>query len=98
MDKLYKFSFMCIGFNLILNTLLFLTINIPFRFTDGAIFRIIHQIVFLSNIFLPVMVSFVGAMLGIGSIILKEKPLEKSMIAMILNVIYIIAYFSVQSM
>ncbi len=41
------------------------------------------------------MVSLGGAMLGIGSIILKEKPLVKSIIAIVSTIIYIIVYFKV---
>ncbi|GIN93266.1 hypothetical protein J22TS1_43170 [Siminovitchia terrae] len=96
MGKLSKFSFMCIGFNLSLNFLLFLMIRI--QFSGGGIFGTIYLIVLFGNIVLPVMVSLGGAMLGIGSIILKEKPLVKSMIAIVSNIIYIIAYFSVWSM
>ncbi|PLR85288.1 hypothetical protein CVD23_10090 [Bacillus sp. V33-4] len=96
MGRLSKFSFMCIGFNLLLNILLFLLIRIPF--SGGVIFGTIYQIILFGNIVLPVMVSLGGAMLGIGSIILKEKPLVKSMIAIVSNIIYIIAYFSVWSM
>lgn len=96
MGKLSKFSFMCIGFNLSLNILFFLMIRIPF--SGRGIFGTIYQIVLYGNIVLPVMVSFGGAMLGIGSIILKEKPLVISMIAIVSNIIYIIAYFFVWSM
>lgn len=96
MGKLSKFSIMCIGFNLSLNILLFLMMK--FQFSGGGIFGTVYQIVLFGNIFLPVMVSLGGAMLGIGSIILKEKPLVKPIIAIVSNIIYIFAYFKVWSM
>lgn len=68
------------------------------RWTNGNIFKIIAQIIFLGKIALPVLVSLEGIILGIGSIFLKEATIIKSIIPIALNIAYVILYFSYWSM
>lgn len=60
---------------------------------NGGLFEM-TTILLLSNIVLSVMVAFGGALLGIGAMILKEKPALKSVVATLANIVYIIGYFS----
>lgn len=92
MVRLQSMSLMCIGFNVVLNIFPFLMNETGL--TNWGIFEMITTILLLSNLVFPVMVAFGGALLGIGAMILKEKPVLKSIVATIANMVYIIGYFS----
>ncbi|MGE7186994.1 hypothetical protein ACQKKK_24415 [Peribacillus sp. NPDC006672] len=81
----YKMSFLCVAFNIMLSIMSFLASNF-----DVFLFRILSIGIF----FLPQMVTFCGVLLGIGAIVLKE-PFIKSIIAIALNIAYIFAYYYV---
>ena len=63
----------------------FLVIN----FLDDSIVMISG----MSMLFLPPIVTLIGVLLGIGAIVLRES-LIKSIIAIVLNIIYIFTYYN----
>ncbi|MEW4283562.1 hypothetical protein [Priestia koreensis] len=91
MIRFQSMSLMCIGFNVGSNILTFLMNETGLA--NGGLFEM-TTILLLSNIVLSVMVAFGGALLGIGAMILKEKPALKSVVATLANIVYIIGYFS----
>jgi len=83
---------MCIGFNVGSNILTFLMNETGLA--NGGIFEMVTTLLLLSHLLFSVMIALGGALLGIGAMILKEKPALTSVVATIANVIYIIGYFS----
>jgi len=87
--KLNTLSLMCLGFNLSMNVLGFISTKL----TSGFIYGVI----LLGNITLPVLISLSGVVLGLASLFMKEKTALKSIIAVLLNIIYIRLWFFVWS-
>ncbi|RIJ63758.1 hypothetical protein [Rummeliibacillus sp. POC4] len=81
----YKLSFLCVVFNVTFSIISFLA-----AYFDGIIFQTLSIGIF----FLPPMVTFCGALLGIGAIVLKESFI-KSITAIGLNIAYIFANYYV---
>lgn len=77
-----KMSFICVSFNLVSNIMLFVIDN-----RGGTV----SQLVVLSNLIVPFLLSFTGVLFGIGAIVLKES-FFKSIIATVLNMIYIFVH------
>jgi hypothetical protein len=85
MMALNRMSYMCVAINLTSNILFFLIGD------AGGFFTMLLTI---SNLTLPVFLSFTGVLLGIGALVLKE-PVIKSLLAIAANIGYVLIFFSV---
>ncbi|MGM0790054.1 hypothetical protein FZD47_17315 [Bacillus infantis] len=85
MAELTRLSLLCVAINLISNILFFLIRNWGGFFT---------MLLTLSNLVLPMFLSFTGVLLGIGALVLKE-PIIKSLLAIAANIGYVLIFFSV---
>ncbi|WP_428909934.1 hypothetical protein [Niallia sp. Krafla_26] len=81
----YQMSLYCVGFNLILSVLSFFAV-----YFDGVLARTVSMGIW----FLPPMVTFSGVLLGIGALVLKE-PFIRSILAIALNIAYILVYYTI---
>ncbi|MCA1035842.1 MULTISPECIES: hypothetical protein [Bacillus] len=85
MGELTRLSLLCVAINLISNILFFLIGDWGGFFT---------MLLTLSNLVLPMFLSFTGVLLGIGALVLKE-PIIKSLLAIAANIGYVLIFFSV---